>query len=130
MAGRRTSRRHAKIRKRKKEKTGKRKATVVRMEAGVREAVERLVYEPVKVTRKDYKDVEGFCKICGAKIYGDISLVNHASSHDSGLTISGHLSMSEDDRLQTVSELASKYLTAREPGWYRSISNSPAYCYH
>jgi len=125
MVGRRTSRRHAKIRKRKKEKTGKRKATVVRMEA-----VEGLVYEPVKVDRTNYKVVEGFCKICG-----DISLVNHASSHDSGLTISGltisgYLSMNEDDRLQTVSELASKYLTAREPGWYRSISNSPAYCYH
>ena len=112
MVGRRTSRRHAKIRKRKKEKTGKRKATVVRMEA-----VEGLVYEPVKVDRTNYKVVEGFCKICG-----DISLVNHASSHDSGLTISGYLSMSEDDRLQTVSELASKYLTAREPSWHVKMS--------
>jgi len=125
MMGRRTSRRHAKIRKRKKEKAGKRKkrkVTVVRMEAGVREAVEGLVYEPVKVTRTNYKDVEGFCNVCGAKIYGDISLVNHASSHGSGLTISGYLSMSEDDRFQKVSELPSKYLTAREPSWHVKMS--------
>ena len=117
MAGRKTSRRHTKIKKKKKGKVGKRKAKVVRIEA-----VEGLVYEPVKVTRADHKNVEGFCKICGAKIYGDISLINHASSHDSGLTISGYLSMSEDDRLQTVSELVSKYLTAREPSWYVKMS--------
>jgi len=125
MAGRKTIRRHTKIMKRKKGKVGKRKAKVVRIEA-----VEGLVYEPVEVDRTNYKDVEGFCKVCGAKIYGDISLVNHASSHGSGLTISRYLSMSEDDRFQTVSELPSKYLTARETGWYRSTSNSPAYCYH
>ena len=117
MAGRKTSRRHTKIKKRKKGKVGKRKAKVVRIEA-----VEGLVYEPVEVDRTNYKVVEGFCNVCGAKIYGDISLVNHASSHDSGLTISGYLSMSEDDRLQTVSELASKYLTAREPSWYGKMS--------
>jgi|GEM_PF-6292663 len=93
MAGRKTSRRHTKIKKRKKGKVGKRKAKVVRVEA-----VEGLVYEPVKVTRADYKVVKGFCNVCGAKIYGDISLVNHASSHDSGLTISRYLSMSGDDR--------------------------------
>jgi len=118
MAGRKTSRRHTKIKKKKKGKAGKRKANkVVRIEA-----VEGLVYEPVKVDRTNYKNVEGFCNVCGAKIYGDISLVNHASSHGSGLTISGYLSMGEDDRLQTVSELASKYLTAREPSWYGKMS--------
>ena len=118
MAGRKTIRRHAKIKKKGKGKVGKRKAKVVRIEA-----VEGLVYEPVKVTRADYKVVEGFCRLCGVKIYGDISLINHVLSHDSDITMTKYLSRGEDERFQTISSLALKYLTAREPDWYAKMCN-------
>jgi hypothetical protein len=77
--------------------------------------------EPVEVSRTDYKRVEGFCRICGAKVYGDLSLIYHALEHDRGVTASQYASMSEDSKFNVISELASKLLTATEPKWYRML---------
>jgi hypothetical protein len=78
-------------------------------------------FEPVKVSKTDYKHVEGFCKICGAKVYGDLSVIYHALEHDRGVTASQYASMSEDSKFKVISELASKLLTATEPKWYRML---------
>jgi len=77
--------------------------------------------KPVTVSRTDYKHVEGFCKICGAKVYGDLSLIYHALEHDRGVTASQYASMNEDSKFNVISELASKLLTATEPKWYRTL---------
>jgi hypothetical protein len=77
--------------------------------------------EPVKVSKTDYKHVEGFCRVCGAKIYGDLSLIYHALEHDRGVTASQYASMSEDSKFNVISELASKLLTATEPKWHRML---------
>jgi len=77
--------------------------------------------EPVKVSKTDYKHVEGFCRICGAKVYGDLSLIYHALEHDRGVTASQYASMSEDSKFNVISELASKLLTSTEPKWYRML---------
>jgi hypothetical protein len=77
--------------------------------------------EPVRVSKTDYKHVEGFCRICGAKVYGDLSLIYHALEHDRGVTASQYASMSEDSKFNVISELASKLLTATEPKWYRML---------
>jgi hypothetical protein len=77
--------------------------------------------KPVTVSRTDYKHVEGFCKICGAKVYGDLSLIYHALEHDRGVTASQYASMNEDSKFNVISELASKLLTATEPEWYRML---------
>jgi len=78
--------------------------------------------EPVRVSESDYKHVEGFCKLCGAKIYGDIPLISHASEkHDGRITLSKYLSMGEDERFKIIKELALKYLTLSIPKWYREM---------
>jgi len=77
--------------------------------------------EPVTVSRTDYKHVEGFCRMCGAKVFGDVSLIYHALEHDKGVTASQYASMSEDSKFKVISELASKLLTSTEPRWYREL---------
>ena len=73
--------------------------------------------KPVTVSRTDYKHVEGFCRMCGAKVFGDVSLIYHALEHDRGVTASQYASMSEDSKFKVISELASKLLTSTEPKW-------------
>jgi len=114
MAGGKASRRYTRVKKRARKKAGK---------AGRMQKPSLNVEEPAKISKTDYRMVEGFCRLCKAKIHGDISLVNHASSHGSDITLSRYLSMSEDGRFQTISSLASKYLTAREPDWYAEMCN-------
>jgi hypothetical protein len=77
--------------------------------------------EPVKVSKTDYKHVEGFCRVCGAKVYGDLSLIYHALEHDRGVTASQYASMNEDSKFNVISELASKLLTSTDPKWYRML---------
>ncbi len=74
----------------------------------------------VRVVESGYMYVEGFCKLCGAKIYGDIPLISHTSEkHDERITLSKYLSMGEDEKFKTIRELALKYLTLSIPKWYR-----------
>jgi hypothetical protein len=115
----------------KKRRAGKRAEKVRRAKRKVEKPVKRPVkptmepprgeLEPVKVSKTDYKHVEGFCRVCGAKIYGDLSLIYHALEHDRGVTASQYASMSEDSKFKVISELASKLLTATEPKWYRML---------
>jgi hypothetical protein len=77
--------------------------------------------KPVTVSRTDYKHVKGFCRMCGAKVFGDVSLIYHALEHDKGVTASQYASMSEDSKFKVISELASKLLTSTEPKWYRML---------
>jgi hypothetical protein len=101
---------------------GKRRK-VRRVRKPVKPAIEppRGRLEPVTVSRTDYKHIEGFCRICGAKVYGDLSLIYHALEHDREVTASQYASMNEDSKFNVISELASKLLTATEPKWYRTL---------
>jgi predicted GTPase len=101
----------------------KRRMQKTRKTIDLGEALEKPAYKPVEVTKTNYSIVEGFCRVCGAKIYGDKSLIHHLLEHDSDLTVSNYLSMSEDEKFKAISALASKYLTAREPKWYTKTFN-------
>ncbi len=77
-------------------------------------------FKPVEVSKTNYKSVEGFCRICGAKIHGDNALINHVSEHDGGIAIGRYASMDEDARFNTIFKLAERFLTSTEPEWYKA----------
>ena len=82
----------------------------------------RIGFKPVEVSKADYRMVEGFCRICGAKVHGDTALINHVSGHDGGITIGRYASMDEDARFNTILKLAERFLTSTAPEWYKAYT--------
>jgi hypothetical protein len=67
--------------------------------------------ESVEVKPESYRRVEGYCRLCGAKIHGDIALVSHALDHGEEVTVEKYLRMDDDFRYSTISRLAYKLLS-------------------
>jgi hypothetical protein len=67
----------------------------------------------VEVKPEGYRRVEGYCRLCGAKIHGDIALVSHALDHGEEVTVEKYLRMDDDFRYSTISRLAYKLLSVK-----------------